>query len=395
MWSLVPFVHALTPRTLVQMAIRITTIMALVAGFAYWHMVDTLTANTKDNLTNFVAERGARESAVFKQAESNHAIFKAAFIDNWRNMHKVGEAEFAAMFPRGRDGTFRLPRAAFDGVVGADGITSRNVTAFVGPGVRVDNPDMRQRLMVMARLVERFGPAWSDAFTNLYAFGPENIVAGYWPGVAWGLEVAPDFDISGEVRTQIATPQTDPSRASVWTPLVFDKATGKWDITCVTPIDIDGRHLANVAHDLTLNPLVGRVTSDKLDGTTNMVFSNDGRLIVHPDRMDELRNMEDGLTIQSSGDARLMQIYRQVIAAGRIIGSSSTVIDDPASDAFLAMVRLDGPNWWFVTVYPKQLLTTTAVKTAQHILAAAILALLLELVMLYRAMSRQKVGINA
>lgn len=391
MSSSVPFRHALTPRTLLQMAIRITAVMAMVAAVSYWHLISALTAETKDNLHNYIVERTARESAFFKLAEDNLAVFRTVFTDNWRAMKDVPDAEFRAAYRPWGDGTTRLHREAYDGTLTPEGLVTRYTTGFVGRGVAVESQDVRKRLMLMWRLVGRFGPAWTSQFTNFYAFPPENFLVGYWPGLPWGLTAAADLDMSNEVWKTLTTPENNPSRATVWTPLYFDKTSQKWEITCVVPIDYDGRHLASAAHDLTLNALFDRVTNDRLEGTYNIIFGEDGRLIVHPDHMAELRSAEEGVTVQQAGDAGLSAMYERIIAAGQEGGAASVLIDDPVNDAFLAAARLDGPKWWFVTVYPKHLLTSTAQYTAQHILEASVVALLLELYLLYLVLNHKVV----
>ncbi|MBC7953373.1 MAG: response regulator [Rhodospirillaceae bacterium] len=390
MSSSVPFRHALTPRTLLQMAIRITVVMAMVAAVSYWHLMTALTAETRDNLQNYIVERAARESAFFKLAEDDLAVFKSVFMDNWRSMKDVSDTEFRSVYRQWGDGTTRLRREAFDGMLTPEGLITRYTTGFVGPDV-VDSQDLRKQLMLMWRLVGHFGPAWTNRFANLYAFSPENVMIGYWPGVPWGLTAEPNLDMSGEVWKTITTRENNPSRGTAWTPLYFDAVAQKWEITCAIPIDVDGRHLANAAHGLTVNELFDRVTNDRLEGTYNVLFSEDGRLIVHPDHMAELRAASGGLTIGQTGDAGLMAIYDSVMATGRQAKGAHVMIDDQVNDAFLAAARLDGPKWWFVTVYPKRLLTSTAQSTAQNILAASIFALLLELYLLYRVINRKVV----
>ncbi|MBC7907674.1 MAG: response regulator [Rhodospirillaceae bacterium] len=373
------------------MAIRITVVMAMVAAVSYWQLITALTAETKDSLHNYIVERTARESAFFKLAEDDLTVFRTVFLDNWRVMKDVPDAEFRAAYRAWGDGTTRLRREAFDGMLTQEGLITRYTTGFVGPDVAVDTQDVRKRLMLMWRLVGRFGPAWTIRFTNFYAFPPENFLIGYWPGLPWGLTAESNLDMSGEVWKTITTRENNASRSTAWTPLYFDAVAQKWAITCALPIDFDGRHLANAAHDLTLNELFERVANDRLEGTYNVIFDEDGRLIVHPERMAELRASETGLSVAQAGDAKLTAMYESVIGAGRKANGADVLIDDPINDAFLAAARIEGPKWWFVTVYPKQLLTSTAQSTAQHILAACLVALVLELYLLYLVIHKKVV----
>ncbi|MCJ8269267.1 MAG: hypothetical protein MJK04_07665, partial [Psychrosphaera sp.] len=78
--STIKFRHSLTTQTLLQMATRITLVVMAVSILSYWHIVETLEVQTHDKLSNYIHERGAKDSAIFVLAQDNHKVFKQQFL---------------------------------------------------------------------------------------------------------------------------------------------------------------------------------------------------------------------------------------------------------------------------------------------------------------------------
>ena len=180
----------------------------------------------------------------------------------------------------------------------------------------------------------------------------------------------------------IATPQNDPTRELVWTGLYFDPTANEWMVSAEMPVDENGRHLATLGHDILLNALFERVFDDHLAGAYNFIIRPDGRLVAHPDKVRELEAAKGVLDIDTLGDPALSSMYDQLAVAMQGATEAGILVDDDKNSAFLAATRLEGPGWWFVTVYPKSLLTSVALSTAEFILGLSVIALIIELVAL-------------
>ena len=382
---------SLTMRTLLQMSLRITLVVLAVTVLSYFHIVHTLTEETQDKLRKYIAERGAKEGAVFKLAMDNLDVLKLQFLEDYRSMLPVSNSDFGQLYETVADGSIRLRRAAFEGLVRPDGTLSRNISGFAGIAPERVDADLRKRLVLSWRLLDRFGPAWVNRFANVYVHSPENFNIVYWPGLPWGLNAEAGLDMVQEEWMQIATPANDPSRATVWTGMYFDPTANEWMVSAEAPVYLEGRHLATLGQDILLNALFKRVFDDHLTGTKNFIIRPDGRLVAHPDKIEEMDAAKGVLEVQKLGDPVLSSMYAQLQAALPPGGPRSVLVNDDADDAFLAVDRLDGPNWWFVTVYPKSLLTTTARQTAAFILGLSVVALVLELLALYLVLRRKVV----
>jgi HAMP domain-containing protein len=65
------------------------------------------------------------------------------------------------------------------------------------------------------------------------------------------------------------------------------------------------------------------------------------------------------------------------------------IIKNEADDSYLAVGELQGPDWWFVSVFPTQSIKATAHQAALTVFAEGILLLLLILMVVYLVMRAQ------
>ncbi|MBF0382434.1 MAG: hypothetical protein HQL69_15545 [Magnetococcales bacterium] len=377
-----PF-HSLSLTTLIQMGIRITVVVIAVAFLSYQHIVSTLEEKTLDELTKYITERGQKESAIFQLAQDNHKIFKDTFLKAWQKKDRDFSYEYSEYFHRIPDGTTRIKPRAFLGIPRTDGTVSDSISGYVGRDAPVHEREFQDRLMLTYHLLDRFGKGWSHRFANLYASMPQNVNLVYWPGLPWGSQASADLDVNTEEWVYIANATNNPQRKSVWTGLYYDQTADEWMVSCETPIYENDHHLLNVGHDILLNKLFERVFNDHLKGTYNFIFRGDGRLIAHPHKVEELRKTAGVLNIKDLGDPVLSDMVYEIKGVLDKKEQQVMIIAQNSGDNFLAVSRIKGPNWLFVTVYPKELLSTTASMAAQFILGLGFVSLIVELIMLY------------
>ena len=384
---------SLAASTMLSMAVRITLVVMVVTIITYFHIMGELAAEKQEGLQKYISERGQRESQLFLMAETNHQTVKQAFIEAYPRIPDDLDEAYARIYEQHPDGTTRTRQELFDGVLRDDGSLSRHIAGYVGANAPVEDEEFRHRLVLAYHLLDRFGEAWSwdHGYANLYIHMPENMNMTYWPYLAWGLEADSDLDIMAEEWAYIATREHNPEREPVWTGLYFDPTADEWMVSLETPVDSeDDRHLINIGHDILLNDLFERVFHDKLEGTYNFIFRGDGRLVAHPDHVDALEETRGELMIQDLDEPGLLSMYQQVLDHGSS-GHRGFVIDDRENDAFVSVSRIQGPDWWFVTVYPKSLLSSIALSVARFVLILSLVALLVELAMLYIVLNRKVV----
>ncbi|MBT4890708.1 MAG: response regulator, partial [Rhodospirillales bacterium] len=169
----------------------------------------------------------------------------------------------------------------------------------------------------------------------------------------------------------------------------FDPTAEQWMVSLKTPIVHNGKTLIDVGHDILLNEIFDRVFNDHLSGAHNFIFRKDGRLVAHPEKVDDLKRTGGVLNIQDTNDPALIASYEAIMKANSVNPKDVSIINDGTSNAILAITKIKGPDWWFVTVYPRELLTNTALGAAKFILGLGILSLIIELVMLYLVMRKK------
>ncbi|MCP3690121.1 MAG: EAL domain-containing protein [Gammaproteobacteria bacterium] len=343
-----------------------------------------LSDQVQGSLQQYIIERGAKESIIFSSAERNHQIFKQKFLGQWPAQKKAdNKARFNRLFVLQADGTVALAPESFEGRLRPDGTRSRYISAYIGANTLTNDITFNNKLLLSYELLDRFAEAWTRDYANLYVSMPENVNMVYWPGMPWGTQASSDLDVNKEEWVYIASPHNNPTREPVWTGLYYDKTADEWMVSLTTPVDYEGEHLINIGHDILLNTLFNRVFNDTLEGAYNFIFREDGRVIAHPDLVNELRLHRGVLNSNDINNASLDNMVGLIRSRQTTTEASTFIIEDELSDALLAVTRLDGPNWYFITVYPMSLLSSTALSVAYIVATIGFISLVLELLLFF------------
>lgn len=387
------FQKSLSFVTMLQMAIRITVIVTATAALSYWHIITNLEQQTLDKLEKYIIERSQKESSIFQLAEDNHTVFKDEFLTLWPDrINAAAEPRFSQLFFSPGDGTTRLKKEVFDGIVRKHNEPSaylglsNSISGFVGRAAPVEDNQFKNRLLLSFDLVDRFAQGWSNRFANTYVSMPEGVNIVHWPNLPWALNAEATLDISKEEWAYIANKENNPQRQSVWTGLYYDQTADEWMVSCETPVDgANGQHLITVGHDILLNKIFDRVFNDYLEGSYNFIFRDDGRLIAHPHMVDELKKANGVLNIKDIANNTLIEHYLSIMDSINIHGDKTHIINEThhGHDAFLAISPIDGPDWYFVTVYPKELLSIPAKNAAKFIFLIGTVGLIIEIIFLF------------
>ncbi|MBD2387432.1 response regulator [Cylindrospermum sp. FACHB-282] len=116
-----------------------------------------------------------------------------------------------------------------------------------------------------------------------------------------------------------------------------------------------------------------------------MIFREDGRLIAHPEKGDEIKEKLGNFNILTSGDPHLVRIFQLV----KDLKPGQVVVENSQDNEYLAIAKLDLPNWYFVTVFPKSILAGLAFENARFILILGLIALVIEVTILFFVLRQQ------
>jgi len=377
--------ESLTRTTLIKMGVRIALIIIAVTLLSYWHVMSNLELQVIEQLEKYIVERGQRDSSLFKLAEDNHALFKREFLARLKAVENEDfSAQFEQLFAKHDDGTTRLRPEFFHGAKQSNGAIVKGITSFIPQSVTI-TAEFRRQHIVAYDMVSTFGPVWGNRFPDLYTTTPTNTSITYFPGVAWGLDAPSDFDLSKEEYVYIADVMHNPTRETVWTGTFYDSVAKEWMTSCETPIDVESQHIITVGIDILLNDLLERTINDHLEGAYNVIFRKDGRLIAHSQYIQQIKDASGEFDILKSNNQHLINTFQLVTNRQ----SNVTVIENTQNDEYLAVTTIDGPDWYFVTAYPKSLLTGLAFDTARFILFLGILSLLIEITVLFLVLRKQ------
>ena len=369
---------SITRTTLLKMGIRIAVVIIIITTISYFHIMSNMERQSIGQLDAYVVERGERERTIFALAEDNHTILKQEILKQLKDLDKVDlKDEFDRLFVKHEDGITRNRSELYDG--------TKMAGVYVDETLNVD-ADIRRRVLTFYNLCNQYGPAWHNRFQDTYVTTPENIMVIYWPEIPqWCQAAGTDLYMPDEEYVWVADKTHNPSRETTWTGLFYDHVAKVWMVSCETPVDIDGRHIATIGHDITLNELVDRALNNRLPGTYNVIFRSDGRLIAHPELMEQIQAKAGYFNIMESGNEHLKELFQSVNK--RTAGA--VVIEHPGADEYLAATHIEEVDWYFVSVFPKSILAGMAFRTAEFILFLGFLSLLVEVIVLYFVMRRQ------
>ncbi|HBX37349.1 MAG TPA: GGDEF domain-containing protein [Pseudohongiella sp.] len=361
--------------------VRIVLAAALVVGgltaLAYSFIRNETQSRMLDNLGDWIVERAHNDSVIFELAQENLARFSEEFLRLYTSEVMVDDESFWSYYQRGGDGAVRLRREFFDGTYAEDGLYYSGVTSFIGNNQSVEDPDLQRRLVLSIRLLAQLGPAMINRFENVHVSYPENAIAIYAPGTPWGLEAEPDLPMNelGVIRSMQRS--ENPERVPGWSGLYFDATAQEWALTYQLPLDLDGRHLINPSHDISLTDLMERLVADTPEGAYNLIFRPDGYLIAHPAEPASDRRWVGQMSLETIDDPLLVDLYHRINEATGGRPGERALVHYPEMDAWLAVSELTGPQWWFISVYPDALLRQAANQAATAVLISGLLLLAL------------------
>jgi signal transduction histidine kinase/CheY-like chemotaxis protein len=358
--------------------ILVTALASAAAFLAFWH---ELGVHQYESMGDYVRERASKESRRFSGLIQLHHAADAALR---RRMDGMSDAEadrlFDRYFPLQKDGTRRSVDKSFDGVDNGGGDLSYGMGAFISHGA--DVPMVEKKALVAAySVVSHFGEAARNDYDNFYFFTPTTRVVMFGPEredkLLYYRKTAPaTFDVSPQQMVKITLPQNNPTRRTRCTELqavISNKAAGRMGVSCVTPIDVAGRHIGAFGSSIQLSGYLSKAVSRSLPGASNLIVNSRGALIAYPGFSKP--GIATPATIQRfERDLRLSETVAKIKAQHRDTG----VIFSPDGRNLTAYGRLDGPDWWFLIDYPIDKLTAAAARSSVWILAIGALAVLIQ-----------------
>jgi len=374
--------QTLAGKALLEIALGATLIVALVGGVSYRSIFQEIERRSLDRLRDSTAQRAKALEAHFALAREFHEAIKQEFLRRYREPSPDSEPRFDKLMMRYPDGAIRN-RPEYADVV-------RYSTGWIHKDAR-PGPDFKRRWMLYFDLSEKYAKLITTRFINLYFLDATEAAnmgfddparSGH---VEWAADTPADWPLSELEAVSIATPARNPRRETVWAGPEYTPAYPQLLVPAVTPIDLEGTHVATVASDTLLGDLEADSLHPDIPGAAHSVFRDDGRLIADRTYKSRIVDYRGNFFIAQTGDARL----RALLALAAQATELPRLGYDSKADLYFSIRRLQGPNWYFAATLPGGLIRSEALQAAQWVLWAGIASLALVLGALALLLQRQ------
>ncbi|QDL53986.1 bifunctional diguanylate cyclase/phosphodiesterase [Rhodoferax aquaticus] len=360
-----------------QIGLVIAVVIACVTLLAYQNSIHSMREEVLDSLFSAITQRSNHDSAAFVEAQQNTYQLRNEYL---RRLAMMGaqdpKAEFDEWFSRYPDGLVRVRKERDD--------HKHLPSIYIRENVAL-TPAIRRQVVIAFRLLREWGPAMTTRYYSAYIDLPGVALIMYSPSVNWGKEADKTTNNFDYPPVKNSSPFNNPLRQNLWTEVYWDDKALIYMVSTITPTDFAGEWIGTVSQDLSVDELVKRTIGQQIPGTYNLLLGDDGRLIAHPDRMEEIAKAGGNLKVSTLNDPLLSNVTELAMQAGMY----PEVRESADGQYYLGLSRIRGPNWHLVTVYPKALLQTRAYASAQVILLGGLVGLVVQLVLLAWIIRRQ------
>jgi two-component system, NtrC family, sensor kinase len=376
------FRRSLTLKTMAWLGFPVVGISFFAITSVYFYTLNSEETRIQQDLRRHLQDRSKQDSEIFQLAEANQKVLKQDLMERLVKFPESTQ-RFDQQMERWKDGTLRNFSQKQDLKTFP---SLKKSTIFVGPQVQLTDK-LKSQILTFETVTSQYGRAFFSRYDNTWINSSQNVSVDYRPNSLWGLEATSSTDVTQEEYGQLATPTRNPSRSPQWTPLYFDPVPARWMVSLVTPVDYEGKHIGSIGNDIVVNELMDVTIRDAFSNSRNVIFQKDGLLIVHPDRMEEIKASGGKLKLQSLDDPELKRIFDQTRSLNADPKSDPIhIVKDPKGQSFWAITKIKGPDWVWVTIYPQSDLVLKAIERTLPLIVFGLLGLLLELFLLYRAL---------
>ncbi|MFT5164517.1 MAG: diguanylate cyclase (GGDEF)-like protein/PAS domain S-box-containing protein [Alteromonadaceae bacterium] len=139
-----------------------------------------------------------------------------------------------------------------------------------------------------AQLWKTLAPTVTQGFFNFYLITKQQFIR--ITPKDWALEVEADHNFEKDLFYSIATPQSNPDRKPVWTPVYYDNIWEKWMTSLIVPIYVNGKFFGVTGSDFVLDEIFDRFQhlSEVESGREAFLFDATGNILAHPQLMDQI-----------------------------------------------------------------------------------------------------------
>ena len=363
----------------IQLQIGLVIALAIIAVtlLSYQLSMVSLRAESLDALKRNLEVRAQLESETFLQAQQNTVQLRQEFQ---HRLAQLGDSdpqdEFDQWFSRSPDGLIRV-RPELDN-------HQRLPSIYIRKQVEL-NAKIRREVLTAFQLLSEWGPPMTSRYYSTYIDLPAIALIMFSPSVNWGREANAESNNFDYPPVRDSAPERNPERSNIWTEVYFDDKAGVWMLSTVTPMGLDGHWIGTLSQDISVEQLLRHTQDELLPGTYNMLVDGKGKLLAHPRLMQQIRSSAGSLELNAESDPQLHEFANAALQSP----DRASILTSADGQHYLGVARIAGPGWYFISVMPKSLLEEKAFGSAQRILLAGLIGLIIQLMLLAYILRRQ------
>jgi len=378
------FLRTVTGKTLLRLALAGAAVLLLASLLGTWQLYRQMEAQEVQRLVSRVTERARVAERVLRHTVETHEAVRQAFAERWPRVQSAAtDRRFDTLMTRYPDGAWRNRKEVSDGRL--------YPTGWIHRGTALSD-DLRRRMVLFYDLSQVYGPGAALRRDNLFFMGvPEDSNMGYDPFLNpnWIFDIDEKFSHFDFEWGRLAHAPALPGAATRWSlPSVDVETVARYGalFTAVTPMHLDGRQSAAVGTTLLLGDFLARVLPAGTSDGRYLLFHPSGALLADTEMGERLAPQIGKFRLgQLGGDLPAVLLAAAGDAAAPRSGYSRE------SDAHFALVRIDGPGWYFAATLPGALLRERALGPALWALGAGV-GVLLTLLLIFAGVLRRQVA---
>jgi len=258
------------------------------AAVIYYFTKQNLLAREATTLVSETGDMAAQHTQNLMEAEPSLKALSRMLSKSLSATPQTSEAEaFDRLVQRDPDHAWRSRRDGFDG--------SMEAGMFLPPDAPLD---AQQKILHLRskNIMDVFGSSIHRPFSNVWLLTPGKTEIIYDHGVPdFALIIAANNDYTKTPWVTLGDPATNPERAMRWTAALYDPVPKSWMVSAVLPVDVNGRWIGNVGHDIYVSNLLSLQLkqSQRYVGEQHLLLDAQGNYIVAgPWQKDQEKNPE-------------------------------------------------------------------------------------------------------
>ncbi|GAB4265676.1 MAG: hypothetical protein Kow0092_18150 [Deferrisomatales bacterium] len=167
----------------------------------------------------------------------------------------------------------------------------------------------------------------------------------------------------------LADPAHNPGRGEVFTDVYLDPLSGRWMISCLSPVDVGGRHEATAGIDITIENLLQEIREIRLsEGSSSLLLSDEGVIAASDNLPAAALGLDPSRSPLGQDPGRsTSRRVRELVARARQGGENVEFLEGAGVRAFAGYGAVDPPGWHLLLLVPEEDVIGPAERTVQTV----------------------------